>query len=41
MDPFEIERTYTILKTADLHSVAIIEFPKWQTLFQLQKFKYI
>ena len=24
-----------------IHSVAICEFPKWQKLFQLQKFKYI
>ena len=24
-----------------IHSVAISEFPKWQTLFHLQKFKYI
>ena len=25
----------------DLHSVVIDEFPKWQTLFHLQKFKCI
>ena len=24
-----------------IHSVAINEFPKWQTLFHLQRFKYI
>ena len=24
-----------------IHSVAIIEFPKWQTLFQLQILRYI
>ena len=25
----------------NIHSVAINEFPKWQTLFHLQNFKYI
>ena len=28
-------------KLMHIHSVAISEFPKWQTLFHLQNFKYI
>ena len=30
-----------IIRVYHVHSVAISEFSKWQTLFHLQKFKYI
>ena len=30
-----------VKKKTQVHSVAISEFPKWQTMFYMQKFKYI